>query len=441
MARRNGGYRCADARRHELLRHGADARRRRPDRGPDVRRYGNADVIACYENMLHWARTADALGYDTMWLTEHHFQYEGYEVLPNLIMFGVHAAGRTDARCASGRCSTSCPSGTRCASPRTSPSPTSSPAAAWSSASAAARCPARPGPSAPSWRRATTRCRPSTTASTARCSRRRWRSSSSRGATSASPTAASTSCSRPTTCPTGARFVNDLTLVPKPTRPIDIYQPVTSPETIEYVPRAGHKAVYWLQHPETPRAEVGSLRGAAGRGGHPRSSRRGEDRCLVLNVHVGQHPRGGRAPGPARPRRVRQVPRAVRPLLVATGRPTATRCPSASSRRSRSPTSSASWPSASVDDVVDDARVLPRAARPRAPLHLLRPARPAPASRSTSSSTWWPRRCFPRLGEPVERAAAAGRHGDAAGGATLVDGRRPTCASRARPHRRCHRRG
>ena len=26
-----------------------------------------------------------------MWLTEHHFQYEGYEVLPNLIMFGVYA--------------------------------------------------------------------------------------------------------------------------------------------------------------------------------------------------------------------------------------------------------------------------------------------------------------------------------------------------------------
>ena len=27
-----------------------------------------------------------------MWLTEHHFQYEGYEVLPNLIQFGQHLA-------------------------------------------------------------------------------------------------------------------------------------------------------------------------------------------------------------------------------------------------------------------------------------------------------------------------------------------------------------
>ena len=72
-----------------------------PDAGdPDVastsRRYGNADVLACYENMLHWAQTADGLGYDTMWLTEHHFQYEGYEVLPNLIQFGQHLATQTE---------------------------------------------------------------------------------------------------------------------------------------------------------------------------------------------------------------------------------------------------------------------------------------------------------------------------------------------------------
>ncbi len=68
-----------------------------PDAGdpavaPTARRYGNDAVIACYENLVDWARTADELGFDTMWLTEHHFQYEGYEVLPNLIMFG-HAPG------------------------------------------------------------------------------------------------------------------------------------------------------------------------------------------------------------------------------------------------------------------------------------------------------------------------------------------------------------
>ena len=57
---------------------------------PTRRRYGNDAVIKCYRNLVSWAKTADSLGYDTMWLTEHHFQFEGYEVLPNLIQFGQH---------------------------------------------------------------------------------------------------------------------------------------------------------------------------------------------------------------------------------------------------------------------------------------------------------------------------------------------------------------
>ncbi|MGA0107306.1 MAG: LLM class flavin-dependent oxidoreductase, partial [Ilumatobacteraceae bacterium] len=57
---------------------------------PKNRRYGNDSVIECYKNLVAWAKTADEVGIDTMWLTEHHFQYEGYEVLPNLILFGQH---------------------------------------------------------------------------------------------------------------------------------------------------------------------------------------------------------------------------------------------------------------------------------------------------------------------------------------------------------------
>jgi alkanesulfonate monooxygenase SsuD/methylene tetrahydromethanopterin reductase-like flavin-dependent oxidoreductase (luciferase family) len=72
-----------------------------PDAGragplPVDRRYDNADFVACYDNLTHWARTMDRLGYDTMWLTEHHFQYEGYEVTPNLILFGLHLAKETE---------------------------------------------------------------------------------------------------------------------------------------------------------------------------------------------------------------------------------------------------------------------------------------------------------------------------------------------------------
>ena len=68
-----------------------------PDAGdPSIpataRRFGNDSVIETYKNLVEWAKTADQLGFDTMWLTEHHFQYEGYEVLPNLILFGLHLA-------------------------------------------------------------------------------------------------------------------------------------------------------------------------------------------------------------------------------------------------------------------------------------------------------------------------------------------------------------
>ena len=34
----------------------------------------------------------DRFGYDTLWLAEHHFQHEGYEVLPNILMCAVHMA-------------------------------------------------------------------------------------------------------------------------------------------------------------------------------------------------------------------------------------------------------------------------------------------------------------------------------------------------------------
>jgi len=37
----------------------------------------------------------DRLGFHSLWLAEHHFQYEGYEVIPNLLMAAVHLAHLT----------------------------------------------------------------------------------------------------------------------------------------------------------------------------------------------------------------------------------------------------------------------------------------------------------------------------------------------------------
>ena len=107
--------------------------------------------------------------------------------------------------------------------------------------------------------------------------------------------------------------MTELTLVPRPTRSIDIYQPVTSPETVEYVPRQGHKAVYWLQHPQSQREKwdrYAELRAGVGRPVEP-----GDDRCLVLNVHVGRTRRGRHRAWLPGPRRVLQVPGAVWPVL------------------------------------------------------------------------------------------------------------------------------
>ena len=38
------------------------------------------------------AKQMDALGFDTLWLAEHHFQHEGYECIPNILMLAVHLA-------------------------------------------------------------------------------------------------------------------------------------------------------------------------------------------------------------------------------------------------------------------------------------------------------------------------------------------------------------
>ena len=41
------------------------------------------------------ARLMDRTGYDTFWLTEHHFQREGFGCIPNIILLGLHLASVT----------------------------------------------------------------------------------------------------------------------------------------------------------------------------------------------------------------------------------------------------------------------------------------------------------------------------------------------------------
>ena len=61
----------------------------------DQRRYPNERIVEAYDNSVALAKHMDQLGYYCMWTAEHHFQREGYECLPNLILLGVHLAGLT----------------------------------------------------------------------------------------------------------------------------------------------------------------------------------------------------------------------------------------------------------------------------------------------------------------------------------------------------------
>ena len=60
------------------------------------RAFGNEHLSSVYAKTDAIAQTMDANGYDTFWLAEHHFQPEGYECIPNVLMSAVHLAHATE---------------------------------------------------------------------------------------------------------------------------------------------------------------------------------------------------------------------------------------------------------------------------------------------------------------------------------------------------------
>lgn len=59
------------------------------------RRYSNEHLASVFDKSAALALCMDKNGYDTLWFAEHHFQHEGYEVIPNIPMLGVHLAHLT----------------------------------------------------------------------------------------------------------------------------------------------------------------------------------------------------------------------------------------------------------------------------------------------------------------------------------------------------------
>ncbi len=260
-----------------------------PDAGnagptPTERRYYQQDYIACYENLTAWAKEADVVGFNCMWFTEHHFQYEGYEVTPNLVLFGLAMAQHTcqirfgqmfnvvpqwhplrlaeDFAMADiltkGRMEFGVGRGTV---PREALALGSRVASGDNDMSAKDDAFNR-----------------EQFEEALEVIKSAWYNErfSYTGKHYQFP---------PAGIPDRGHTVTDMTLIPKVTRQVPIYQPVTSGETMEYVPRAGHRGVYWLMNPDLMEPRWQHYQDTY-ESAHGTTIRKGENKVLVVNAHA-----------------------------------------------------------------------------------------------------------------------------------------------------------
>jgi alkanesulfonate monooxygenase SsuD/methylene tetrahydromethanopterin reductase-like flavin-dependent oxidoreductase (luciferase family) len=58
----------------------------------NARRFPNERLVTVFNKAQAMAQLMDRLGYHTFWTAEHHFQHEGYECIPNVLMLALHLA-------------------------------------------------------------------------------------------------------------------------------------------------------------------------------------------------------------------------------------------------------------------------------------------------------------------------------------------------------------
>src|SRR2546423_531485 len=58
--------------------------------------FPNEHLVTTFSKARNLARLLDRCGYDTFWLAEHHFQREGYECIPNVLMLALDLAYQTE---------------------------------------------------------------------------------------------------------------------------------------------------------------------------------------------------------------------------------------------------------------------------------------------------------------------------------------------------------
>ena len=59
------------------------------------RSYSKEELAKAMHKTVTYAKCMDERGFDTFWMAEHHFQPEGTELIPNLLMMAMHLCGVT----------------------------------------------------------------------------------------------------------------------------------------------------------------------------------------------------------------------------------------------------------------------------------------------------------------------------------------------------------
>jgi alkanesulfonate monooxygenase SsuD/methylene tetrahydromethanopterin reductase-like flavin-dependent oxidoreductase (luciferase family) len=258
-----------------------------PDAGyggtePQDRRYGQADFVKQYDDCFAYAGAAESLGYDAVWLTEHHFQHEGYEIVPNILLLSAMVAMKTERIKLGGMFHVI---------PQWHP-------LRFAEDFALADVVSRGRMLCGIGRGTVPR------ESTALGARMGWNDSAddlyNRELFEEQVAIIKKAWHNETFSHRGKHYtlpadglddrgrdVTTLTLIPKPwTTPVEIWQPVTSPKTYEYVARERHKAVYWVMSTRRLRQGWRLFQDLAERH-HGQPLRRGENRMLVINVTIG----------------------------------------------------------------------------------------------------------------------------------------------------------
>ena len=254
---------------------------------PMDRRYDNAACWAATLKYIDAATEADRMGYDSFWTTEHHFQYEGYEVIPNGLLISTWIAARTQQIRLGAMFNVV---------PQWNPLRLAEDFATMHNLSGGrgilgvgrGTVPREILHLNPDQVSIGSADNPDQAADDVR--NREWFEEAMeivrRALTQETFSFSGRFFQLPVPgIPDRGTTVSELTLIPRPLHPFEIWQAVTSPPTVEYVPVVDHSAVFWNQHPLFIK-RMWDRYGELHEQHHNSSLAPGDKRMLVISVRV-----------------------------------------------------------------------------------------------------------------------------------------------------------